>query len=145
MMERERGVLLPLLDLGRIGGPALTKYNAHRALDDKPPAVRLCDVWGPYGVLVRGDRVWVVNTEGVGAEVTDGSPFLLDLYPEFDGGARSIAPEMEARLDKQEVLARAQADKTVDLADHIRIFGSRLESNFWTWHRIATAEETVDA
>lgn len=71
-----------------------------------------------------GDLVAVVNGEGVGAVSTDGT--AVDVW--FDiGGMWGTLP---IRLS---VIAEATERETIDLADGIRHFGARLDSNHYGW------------
>lgn len=142
--ERARGVELRLLDLSGLTEQALEKYNQHRAIDGKKPATEMRVGNEPYAVMEVGGRLYVVCNEGVGWEVTDESPLEVDLYPQYGPGSFGIFPAMEATLKPSEVRARATGEM-VDLADLIRTFGARLEDNFWTWHRVATAKEMKNA
>lgn len=79
-----------------------------------------------YGyALGRGNdgKTYVICTEGVGWEVTPDRPLFVDTW---SGGYD---------MPLSEVVDRAAHGEDVDLADHVRTFGSRLESNFHMWSR----------
>jgi hypothetical protein len=71
---------------------------------------------------VRG-TAYVLCTEGVGWEVTEDRPLIVDTF----GG--------EYTLTLAEVRERAERGTDTDLADFVRTFGARLDSNFYGWHR----------
>lgn len=138
MADRAKGVVLSLLVLDDLGDAALVKFNESRT--DEEPATSMRVGWAPYAVLVRGDRLWVVSHEGVGGEVTDDKPLEIDLYAQWGEHKFSMMPSAVAVLDREEVLARTSPTETVDLSEHVRSFGRRLEENFWSWHALATVE-----
>jgi hypothetical protein len=72
-------------------------------------------------------KMWMVNTEGVGWEVdSDGN---IGVWVRPAGGWFS-----EVRVPIPEAVLRGlQTMEMVDLADHVRAFGDRLESNFSLW------------
>lgn len=82
------------------------------------------DVTGPYesyALFVRpdGQMLMVQGPEGVGYPVRTDKPWTWNDYNEE---CPSYGPD--------ELLALAEGGKEVDLADWIRVFGARLESNF---------------
>lgn len=81
-----------------------------------------------YALAVSAGKVYVICTEGVGWEVTSDRPLFVD----------SMAGGYELPLAA--VMAAASLGKTVDLADHIRTFGSRLDSNHYQWHARLTGK-----
>jgi hypothetical protein len=90
------------------------------------------EVTGPfdsYALLVRdtaeGVQCRMVHTEGVAYLVTDEKPWVWNDYD------KSVRP-----WTVPELLACITDDNEVDLADWVRTFGARLESNFyqaWQW------------
>jgi hypothetical protein len=66
-------------------------------------------------------RTYAICSEGVGWEVTEDRPLIVDT---FAGGYA---------LSLSEVTDRAERGTDVDLADFVRTFGARLESNFFQW------------
>jgi len=80
-------------------------------------------ITGPYesyALFVRpdGEMLMVQGPEGVGYRVRTDKPWKWNDYNE---SCPSYGPEE---------LLEARTDKEVDLADWIRVFGARLESNF---------------
>lgn len=73
-----------------------------------------------YAVGTDG-RTYVICSEGVGWEVTEDRPLIVDTF-----GGEYVMPLTEVR-------ERAENGTDVDLADHIRTFGSRLDSNHYMW------------
>jgi hypothetical protein len=74
-----------------------------------------------YALLVRPDGAMrMVHYEGVAYEVTDEKPWRWNDYAPCD----VFSPE-ELRSLVEGIGER------VDLADWVRVFGARLESNFW--------------
>jgi hypothetical protein len=67
-------------------------------------------------------RNYVICSEGVGWEVTTDEPLYVQT---FSGGYE---------LSLAEVFTASAHGTDVDLADHIRTFGSRLDSNHYMWH-----------
>lgn len=132
--ERARGITLTLLDLTHVTAQARKEIAP---AEPNPQEVDVSLGFEPYAMAEHGGKLYVVCHEGVGWEVTDDDPFPLDLYVSRPGHL-AIAPRFSALLRPEEVRAAA-TEQTVDLADHVRRFGSRLEANFWTWHRALTA------
>lgn len=76
-----------------------------------------------YALATAGADTYVICSEGVGWKVSDSEPLTVDRW----NGAAYDMPLTE-------VLHRADNGTDVDLADFVRTFGSRLESNFHAWH-----------
>lgn len=66
-------------------------------------------------------RTYAICSEGVGWEVTEDRPLIVDT---FAGGYP---------LTLADVRDRAERGTDTDLADFVRVFGARLESNFYGW------------
>lgn len=91
-----------------------------------PPLVAVAN---PKTPPMSFDRdLCIVGTEGVGWEADDygliGVPF---------GGFVTQSVKVSTQ-----VIAKCVTIEQVDLADFVRVFGDRLESNFWLWYSIAT-------
>jgi hypothetical protein len=103
--DRSRGVVVYKMP-EEIGGPA---------------------VFGVYALMVRHNdtgeidtsEVRMVHTEGVAYSVTDEKPWC---WTDYDDTQKTWTP--------QELITAADGDKACDLADWVRTFGARLESNF---------------
>ena len=125
--QRTRGVTLRVLDLT----PVLAD------IAEPGPGETVRAGFDPYATVEHDGHLYVVCNEGVGWEVTDDDPLPVDLYVSAPTGF-GIFPRWEVTLTPADV-HRLATDDEVDLADLIRSFGARLESNFWAWHRTLTA------
>lgn len=142
MSDRARGITITRISLDAEAEQALAYVNAHRALDGKEPFDR---VKTPYDWAVGtspSGTVWLICDEGVGYEVAKGSA-TVEWYGRFDpkpGEPQTISifPCVGSTFDLDEVAALPRLDD-VDLADFVRSFGARLESNFWGLHRALSA------
>lgn len=129
-IDRPRGVKLHLLDIHRL------EANATEQLADGS----IYSVgFGPWAAVEHGDRLYAVCVEGVGYEVTEAQPLELDLYKETPGHI-SIIPSFRALLSPADVRDLITPEE-VDLADHVRTFGARLEGNFWGLHQLLNDKE----
>lgn len=129
--DRDRGVKLRTLDL------SVVQAQANDLADGEGKEAHIG--FTPYAMAERAGRLFVICNEGVGWEVTDDKPLRLDLYLQSPGRI-AIVPSYVAKLSPDEVRSMATGPE-VDLADHVRTFGDRLESNFWTWHHRLTRED----
>jgi hypothetical protein len=95
---------------------------------------------GRYALMVRRgpdgkidpSEVRMVHSEGVQYRVTDEKPWVWSDYAP-PGTVESFTPDELIQC----------IDSSCDLADWIRTFGSRLESNFWLAYRWATENVKV--
>ena len=89
--------------------------------------------WTPLGYVKIGDDIWIINNEGVGEvePATEDQPHAIELFGHA-GGSHSIFPVVGINLTPELVLP-LPVDEVVDLADHIRSFGSRLDANVRVW------------
>ena len=137
--KREKGTTLRLLDFSRVEQQALEAAKKDAEGTDGKVPTALEAGFAPWAAgKTKDGTVVVVCVEGVGYEVTDDSPFHLELFARYDGGF-GILPTMEAVMkpaDLQEYLT----NETIDLADLVRQFGRRLEDNFWTLKRLLVME-----
>ena len=118
--ERELGTIVHTLD------PITTLALIRKKLD-KPDA----DVTPDAMVVVNGKNgLATVITEGVGwfADKDGGIPINFYAGGYGSGGYVDVT---------EEELRGVISDKTIDLADHIRTFGDRLETNFYIWQQYA--------
>ena len=130
--ERTRGVTLKRLDLSGLAAQALDV--AREAGKDYSEA--RVGVGGSQAVTRDADgTLWILDSEGVGYPADGEVTFPIYLSNE---GTIAIMPTMEAKLTEAE-LDPFITDDEVDLADFVRTFGDRLESNFWTLHRTLKA------
>lgn len=127
MSDRTRGVTLTLLATDvvtqraseKLGVPLYTPYRWAMAEHD--------------GLL------YVICDEGVGWPVHTTEPLVLELWKKIEDTI-SIFPTATATLNEDDVRDLI-TDETVDLADFIQTFGSRLEVNFRQWYRRLTTTE----
>jgi hypothetical protein len=73
-----------------------------------------------YGGIYKNGDLYVISSEGVGWTITD---WDIDKCQKYFGKS---SMEILSMID----LAH---DGFIDLARLIRVFGSRLESNYWLW------------
>lgn len=77
---------------------------------------------------------YLLCDEGVGYPVDT----ALEVYIDTDHGDGSSTVSMFADREVRLPDPGQYATDGIDLADFIRVFGTRLESNFWLWHRTLT-------
>ena len=128
--ERDRGVMLKVLDLSEVEAEATEMYRKEKG----DPDGRIEAGWTPWGVAEKDGKLYVVCNEGVGYEVTDEEPLVVDLYRRAEG-SMTIFPTMQANLAPDDV-RRFTTDEEIDLADLVRTFGQRLEDNFGLWYSV---------
>jgi hypothetical protein len=99
--------------------------------------------------------LFIVDRDGVGPihGVTDAQPFEINVYPEYpkteseDGstqGRMALFPVVSATLGPDVLRRYIDADaEPVNLADWIRTFGHRLESNYTIWREALEAAQPV--
>lgn len=135
MTERARGVVLDLLDFTNLELSALEKAK-EAGQDVTAMNIR----HQPYAVgRTPEGELWVVcHQAGVRAwRVTDEEPFELEFYGSR-GTSFDMLPSMTATLSPENLKPFVSLDETIDLADLVRKFGARLESNFWSLHELFT-------
>jgi len=89
------------------------------------------DISGKYGFVHTATGVYFLNSEGIGGFVEDSNLAVVDAYSAWPGGKSSGMPTVCIKMKANEVLA-LPVKESVNLADFIRVFGSRLESNYNT-------------
>lgn len=133
---RTTGVMVEVLDLTDLCNRAVVRLQE---TDPSVTEVRI-DTWAkataPDGTL------YLLCSEGVGTDTTEDDPIEIDIWKgdrtNEDGSTTfDMFPALSAKLPPSAV-AKYPVSHSVDLADFIRSFGARLESNFWTWHRTLT-------
>jgi hypothetical protein len=108
-MARTRGIVVRTFDASSVGDNGTAG----------PP------MFAPYAYAVAADgRHYVICSEGVGWEVTDDRPLTVQTY---------AGTTYELSLFDVQWRAAADDASDVDLADHIRTFGSRLDANHYGW------------
>jgi hypothetical protein len=114
--QRKRGATGRLIDGDALSGAIDEGYRV-----DGP----LLLIWTPEGPCV-------LLTEGVGYAVNPEGTLPVPVR----GEAMSLFVEL-VELPAADVVAAATGAE-VDIADHIRVFGARLESNYSLWYRAIT-------
>lgn len=104
-----------------------------------PEKVRAGEAWG---VVETSHGLYALCTEGVGPghPITDDDPLLVDIFVERheeDGDKTFIAmfPSCQARLKPEDLREKMTGEK-VNLAEYVRTFGARLESNYESWRQL---------
>jgi hypothetical protein len=117
--NRTFGTIVHVLDVDKA-----TKFIKDRfeAPDLDITAERMAIVNGKNGVAT-------VIDEGVGWYADANGKLPINYWGKNgSGGYLDITPEE---------LAPLISDETIDLADHVRVFGDRLETNLWIWQNYA--------
>lgn len=100
-----------------------------------PTEVAGSAIYGRFALLVRSDgEARMVHPEGVTYVVSLEKPWTV----------RSTSPRSREPVTLLHLMRIALATQPVDLADWVRVFGSRLESNFYrisSWYN--EAEDVV--
>lgn len=154
--ERARGVIVKVLDLSALEAQALEfRQKTH---EDCYQARVFAS---PHAVVEAKDgTLWTICVEGVMYPLTEdqgfeaqfhGSYYLRDESTVEDLLGRNVPGEIvptkhtfdmmpfaSVDISKEDLLQEYPVKEEMDLADFIRTFGSRLESNFWTAYDILT-------
>lgn len=133
MNDRKRGIVLHRLDWD-----ALSKAAVRHLTAAFPEAewVKARPEWEYVIAETTDGETYVICSEGVGWKVTYSEPFTMYVAPSWREGRKTVGgmtAETPVFLYLNEVRKMISTD-TVDLADFVREFGSRLENNFWLWH-----------
>jgi hypothetical protein len=129
--DRARGITLRVLDFDAFTAKITGEQSEYDALK----------IDYTYALATRGSATYGICTEGVGSEVpldNDGNGLVVDWRGENKtetGYSFSMFPVARYSFDLDD-LAEFETGTTVDLADFVRTFGGRLESNFWAWYRL---------
>jgi hypothetical protein len=94
-------------------------------------------IWGNPVLVYGEDKSWaVVNTEGVGGTADDyDKPARVWFDRETPEGYISV--QLEDELVPFNVIQECVTGEQVDLADHVRTFGARLDNNHAIWYGFA--------
>ena len=133
MSDRSRGLIVRRLDSDKLLAVGLAVLNAQYGdvSKDGTPSVEPLVL-----VKTKGKSVWgigdqhqlaVVCGEGVGWQ-EDEKNGLVPFFVDFGHYGHALKVTVHPR-----VIEACLTDETVDLADFVRVFGSRLESNFYLW------------
>ncbi len=120
-MSRETDIVVHVIDTTK--ATAFIKERLNAPEDSEIKAEYMAVVNGRNGLAT-------VVTEGVGwyADKNGGIPINYWTNSYGNGGYIDIT---------EDELRSLIADETVNLADHIRAFGDRLETNFYVWRQYA--------
>lgn len=130
---RTKGVTVTLLDLSKQEADALAFYQQGHPDDTDMTEAHTEKGWA-LAVAPNGDE-WLVCEEGVAFLVQpEGNTFEVWMSGDH---SFQMFPAVQFTLTRDEVHEHATG-ATVDLADHVRVFGGRLEDNFWSLHRTLT-------
>ena len=134
--EREKtAITIKVLDMSGVEAEAL-KWLKDKG--DKHNDVTLVKTRGKYGYIETPLGIFVLDTEGVGSSlpISEENPLEVELYSRSiasDGGKTfSLGAIAVDKMNEQEV-RDLPIKEEVNLADFIRQFGHRLESNYRTW------------
>jgi hypothetical protein len=142
MSERSKGTLVRRLDsdkLLEIGVAILNQQFGHDFMTEKgihvePLVLVALDEQGGWGE----PRLATIGTEGVGWQESE-KDGLVPFYVEYGyGGSGCHKVSVHPRVIKE-----CLTDEVVDLSEFIRTFGSRLDSNFYTWKSAIGSAEQV--
>lgn len=138
-----------LLDLSEVEACALTflREKAERDGTDMPSSVKVGYRWGCFGC--PDGSLYALCDEGVGTAkpITDDDPLVVDVYVDGYEGQKSgsfisIFPAASVNLGPDRV-RQYRTGERVNLAEFIRTFGARLDSNYESWRRKFVAEGVV--
>jgi hypothetical protein len=90
---------------------------------------------GRYAMAVGKDGAAIIGTEGVGYFADENNCYPIHFVLNWGNSYIDVSGEDMCGL---------LADETIDLADLIRVFGDRLENNFFLWHNYTEGwEQTI--
>ena len=133
--ERPRGVHVKVLDLTQVEDEALKFVRSGNS-----NTINAKIFGGPWAIAQKNNKIFAVCEEGVGPEngLDADDPIEFDIHGEYsvDGETHQITfdmfPVASVKMNAGDLLTLPVKEE-VDLADFIRKFGSRLESNFYLW------------
>jgi len=134
--ERPRGVLLHRLDTAALAERMRAIFALQVGADVSEFAnYRINSNFGivhDTEVDIWGDRQFIlICSEGVSRKPDERGFIPVDFGTGMGGTYVEVAAD---------VLWAARTEETVDLADHVRAFGDRLESNFWLHYKRLSAQ-----
>jgi hypothetical protein len=128
-------VTVNVLDLTSLYADALEWLKAH-----KPERAAQCtgmsSGWEKGYVKTANGDLYILDRDGIGhnSPVTDENPVIINIYADSNA-VISGKPDISASLGKSDLL-KLPVKATENLANFIRSFGSRLESNYRDWHSL---------
>ena len=132
--ERKSEIEVNVLDVSEV------EEAAKNQLEQKRDDVLEASVDHTWGYVETPDGIYILNDEGVGWEF-DG-PIDIPIRGTYDlgEGKRSFdfVPSSHFVIETEKTLKSFPVSRKENLATFIRVFGSRLESNFNEWNRVLT-------
>lgn len=156
--DRARGVMIQVLDLSALAADALEfRQKTH-------PDCYEARIYGGKFALgkAKTGHLWAICTEGVGYIVSKEDPMEIQFHGSYhvrkestmeDLLGRNVPGEIDPSRHTMDFMPFGSVLLTVDelkaypileevdLADHVRSFGNRLEDNFWGMHQALTHAE----
>jgi hypothetical protein len=140
--ERTRGVTVQRVDF-----TALHDAWSAEAAKHNPEIIRLessfswaigRDPKGGFHLICSEGVSWPIPPEDPGALRPAGypAPVEIDLFDRSKPNMIAMFPEAVAKVTMEDL--KGHVGEEVDLADFVRTFGARLETNFWATHTILT-------
>lgn len=126
--HRVRGCLVYTLDMKALEDKVLeimSAYEGDSVEDLRAQNVGLADRSLVFGFDDKGTS-WIVGTEGVGWKPDESGDYNIRMQFGFGSTGYTVAVP-------QKLIRNLRSNEMVDLADHVRAFGDRLESNFSLW------------
>ena len=136
--ERARGVTVKVLDLSALEAQAL-EYRQRTNPDCYEARVYA----SPHAVVEAKDgTLWTICVEGVMYPIDKEQGFVAQFHGSYhlrnDEGeiepnkhTFDMMPFGSVEISTEDLLREYPVKEEVDLADFVRTFGTRLESNFW--------------
>jgi len=124
-------VMVTILDLSPLESEALKMLDKKRF----PEATSMEVGFTPHGFVETPQGLYALCQEGVGNAnpITESNKYEVDFYARYENGGYCF-PAVTGCLDADELRQYATTEK-VNLADFIRKFGARLESNYDQWRQ----------
>ena len=132
MSERKvTNIEVEILDIERLGKEAFEWLSKNGKTEED--GVIGCETSFPVGVVRTPSAVYALCSEGVGSKVpvSEESPLEIEFYKKFEGGI-SLYPSMKQSMSDEKIVEYLTGEKK-NLADFIRVFGTRLEDNYSSW------------
>lgn len=132
--ERPRGVTVQVLDM-----TSLIKQATDYRRKTNPNVTSVSIYGGPWAIAEKDGKLYAVCHEGVGYTVDDEDPLVVEFHGSYSTDKPGTTtfdcvPFASASLTPAD-LREFPVSQEADLADFVRVFGARLESNFFEWFR----------
>ena len=128
--ERTSNVIVRKVDMTSVLDNALEYWNKVKTED----TWERMDPYSPIGIVDTTEGLYVLCEEGVGDNhaMKEDEPYSVELYG-HSKAEFGIFPSCTAKVPESKF--REMSYVEVNLADFVRRFGHRLESNFNCWNR----------